>query len=363
MLAFLVISLLGQDRVSMPGQNLLGRTTVYCENWDLAGRCITTIIKSDGGTFGGGGSTYNGSAAIDVTGTTISCLEAGATDAGCLTAGTQTIAGTKTFSGVTIMQGYQSVEGALTHQGRLTSEFVTNDLRLGGYLRSRLDGTGLTFSSLRTNSDTGPDFVFRPEQRRDAGSMISAVDGQNAEFLSLGNNGRLTLSCANNDQLADCGGIWDGNTNSGHVFIHSAAGLYLGMEGRMPLYYWGQHGAVTLWNSNPMMAGYLFELNNPDSVGDSNKKFMVTFQGGVVQQGGYNYSSEPFLQPCDGATDHPVNDGGPGYYIATDAGQAPPGTDIYVKDMDRHCYCSLTNLDGGPRAGWKRYDKQGCNVP
>lgn len=59
------------------------------------------IVPYSGGVSvsGGGGTTYTGTAPIDVTGTVISCIPASGVVGGCLTAGTQTLAGGKTFQG------------------------------------------------------------------------------------------------------------------------------------------------------------------------------------------------------------------------------------------------------------------------
>ena len=58
------------------------------------------IVPYSGGVSvsGGGGTTYTGTAPIDVTGTVISCIPASGVVGGCIAAGTQTLPGDKTFS-------------------------------------------------------------------------------------------------------------------------------------------------------------------------------------------------------------------------------------------------------------------------
>ena len=276
----------------------------------------------------------------------------------------QSASGTKTWVGVAILKNYFSAEGALLWAGRYTSGFVQKDLIVGGAIRGMYDGAGLLFISRRGQLDVAADFVLMPSQRRDAGSILSAVDGDGAEFFSIGNNGQVVARCSNNTQSHDCGGFHDGSPSSGHIALSAYPGLYLTITGKLPLNYWGAHGAVTFQNSTPMSAGYIAEFDNGDTGTGADKKLMVNYQGGLSQFGGYGYNTNPRLAPCDGASDHPDNDGGAGYYVAIDAGQAAPGTQMWVVDLKRWCFCEPTSApDGGPLAGWRRFDGQGCNVP
>lgn len=153
------------------------------------------------------------------------------------------------------------------------------------------------------------------------------------------------------------GGLTVGNTivlnggGSGAVALAASDGLYLPIAGALPFGYWGYHGAVTLVNKHPMIAGFIGEFGNPTSgIGAfSDKKLMVNYQGGLVQFGGY---CEATFAPC-GEYDNrlSIDDGGEAYYVATDAGVAQDGTLMLDKCTHRWKQCVVDGVNATYPAG------------
>lgn len=151
------------------------------------------------------------------------------------------------------------------------------------------------------------------------------------------------------------GGLNVGNTitlnggGSGAVALSASDGLYLPIAGALPSPYWGVHGAVTLVNTHPMSAGYLFELNNPQTGGTADKKLMVTNQGGITQS--FSALCEAQFPPCGNYQNAPVDDGGAGYFVATDAGVSQDGTLMFDVCTHREKQCVVDGVSAPYPAG------------
>mgnify|MGYP006321578835 CR=1 FL=1 len=125
-----------QERVAFPANTTPG--VIDCGSWSWSmtdrGQCTTALSRPDGGGL------YVGSESIAISGDVISCAAAGASNRGCVTTGTQTLAGAKTWSGA------QTYSAAIDLQANST---VRGDLLPPGH------GFGLGFA-VRTAAGLSP---------------------------------------------------------------------------------------------------------------------------------------------------------------------------------------------------------------
>lgn len=223
------------------------------------------------------------------------------------------------------------------------------------------DGPPNTYFLARAHPvNFGVAFDFFTDLTMTAGYLVYFCNGVQPAFA---------VDYAGNASLS--GGMNVGGTlvlsaeGSGEASIHSANNNYLTLWGDLPIAYWGVHGAVAFLNAHPMIAGYIAEFANPDSNTGAmtDKKLVVNYQGGLTQLGQYQ---EAQLAPCGDYENAPFNDGGAGYYVATDAGVAHMGTLMFPVDKKRWCMCRPDLGDGGAAGttgdGWVRVtDERPCS--
>lgn len=293
---------------------------------------------------------------------TISCIPASGVAGGCLTAGSQTIAGAKTWNGDQTAMAQMDLRGNTVIRGQVFflasggGIFVADDQNLP---------IGFTDSVAAGSATAG--FTVQSGNARTAGPLFRIRNGI-VEALSVDWQGNVFSGCGANPDggQALCGSFIDNSSVSGHTSLTVSPGLYVSIVGQNAYRYWAEHGAITVANANPMMAGYTLELEAVDvsywggysevAGARTNKKLMVNYQGGVHWGGAYSLSQ---FAPCGNYENHPVNDGGSelldggdSYYTATDGGVAQEGTLQWATDKQDLYLCIVPGNAVLPNGEW-----------
>lgn len=298
-----------------------------------AGLRVSPLVTSPGGTtiiIGvDGGTTYTGTAPIDVTGSVISCLPAddsssgGTTQGGCITSGTQYIPGTK------VWPNYQQITGTLARQYTFTGEtfyssmLLQSGLQLNGPIAPTLDNNQVRVLNSKLSDDVGNGFVVDSYYYRDAGRYFAINNGapcQNQPLLTLSASGDLAIygapdnTCADSADILNRGAFTDGTGASGHVMMKSYPKHYITVRGDLAANhdavladggrpvadggYWiqtesdggtyfpyaGLHGGLTVITPENQYGGWLFQLiNGTGGAAGQPTKFYVDAYGGIGQ--------------------------------------------------------------------------------
>lgn len=267
-------------------------------------------------------------------------------------AGAWTVAGPTTFLDASTFRASLKVDGALVVDSSLSTPTIITTVVYANTVLPPLDEQGVVLTGRRNPWDTGStgDVAARSYSTRYAGNVFDVWN----DWTLLGGvtyRGE-TFSGIEGSPAA----FTDMSAASNHVSLRAHDGLEVVLEGRLPERYWGRHGNFIAFAEHPMMAGYLASFVNPtDSSGAAtNEKLMVTYQGGLYPGGQYNRDQ---FAPCGEYENAPANDGGPGYYIATDAGVAHRGTKQWAADLQQWLVCCVPV---GDRAGCWRDERVGC---
>lgn len=289
-----------QERVAFPANTTPG--VIDCGSWSWSmtdrGQCTTALSRPDGGGL------YVGSESIAISGDVISCAAAGASNRGCVTTGTQTLAGAKTWSGA------QTYSAAIDLQANST---VRGDLLFlapsGGFFQQLTSNGAFRFIGNKSGDDTSAEFRIEAENFRDSGYVVDLYDS-NANRLGawdLYGNYHLT---GPTHASGSYGQIIDDTGVPGHVTMTSSPGQAITIlgkfndpdapsedatlpdGGRTPdggyYSFAGRHGEVTLGATWPRDAGMLTDWQNPTSGTGAytDKKAFIDFGGGFGQAHG-----------------------------------------------------------------------------
>lgn len=265
--------------------------------------------------------------------------------------GSWTVSGPTTFLDAVTFKG-SLTSGSVTVDSSLSSPTIITTIVYVNSVMPPLMDQGVVISGRRDPWDTGStaDVTIRSDRWRNAGDLLE-IDNQYTRVAGVTHD--ATFYGGVEGGLA---AFQDRNTAGNHVSFTVADKMQVVFMGRLPDAYWGTHGNITNFAQHKMIAGYISSFVNPTSGNGAitDNKLMVTHQGGVYPAGRYQRSQ---FAPCGEYENAPENDGGSGYYIATDAGVAHRGTLLWADDEQKWYQCCVSS---GDRAGSWSDIRIGC---
>jgi len=336
------------------------------------------IVPYSGGSVvvsGGGGTTYTGTAPIDVTGTNISCTEATGSVSGCVNATDQTFGGNKVFNG--LVQQLNAFPRNIGGESVNVSEINYYGVMVGtGPIVPTYDDEGITLTGRRSNTSTAVSVGVRNAYFRDAGSYFGVNSGLPCDtpLFGVNSNGDVVVTaapnpdCTNAVDILNRGAFTDGTAASGHVMMKSYPKGYITVRGDLaanhdgvladggrPIAdggYWirtesdggtyfaysGLHGGLSVVTPEAQWGGWLFELRNNGATGEASR-FYVDSWGGIGQNHQLALSNFP---AC------------PGFGVVTSLGQFSYGasTGVLMSDTNSGRWYQCT------ASGWSMMAQQ-----
>ncbi len=279
-----------------------------------------------------------------------------------ITDNTQTICGQKAFSGLVDLQDAMVVRGIAYTLAPYGGIHIASD-----------NNMGFQFIGNKSAGDPAAELTITSTVPRSSGFAIATSNSDGVQTFAADVHGNIFNGCAS---ALDGGsfrcGAFIAIGESGALNFTVGEGLYVTTLGKLPVGYWGHHGAVTVGNSRAMIAGFLFDAENVDSEGgnQTDKKFLIGYKGQWETQAGITSST---LLICDGNDVSPesdnsdrytgvIPDGGHSWYIATDAGHAQAGAIFpWVTNVHQACQCDPLFYDGGLTSSWRKLsDRTEC---